>query len=102
MIEGLCSCLPDLSAHVIQRLSDDYEIDDLALIPKLQTDNNIHAPRLEIELSPTQHDTFALAVNPFIYDQKSTWGNSYFKCKLWVSLLIFCTIKAKEDFFMFA
>ena len=102
MIEGLCSCLPDLSAHVIQRLSDDYEIDDLAPMPNLQTNNNIHAPRLEIELSPTQHDTFALAVNPFIDDQKSTWGNSYFKCKLWVSLLIFCTIKAKEDFFMFA
>ena len=43
---------------------------------------------LEIELSPPQHATLALAVNPFRDDQNSTWGNSYFKYKLWVSLLI--------------
>ena len=39
-------------------------------MPELQTDN-IQVPRSEIELSPLQHDTLALAVNPLSYDQNS-------------------------------
>ena len=69
MIEGLYNCLPDLSDT--ETVSDDYGVDDLAPMPELQTDNNIQVPGSEIELSPSQHDTLALAVNPLSDDQNS-------------------------------
>ena len=73
MIEGLYNCLPDLSDT--ETVSDDYGIDDLAPMPELQTDN-IQVPRSGIELSPSQYDTLALAVNPLSDDQNSG-VNSY-------------------------
>ena len=65
----LYNCLPDLSDT--ETVSDDYGIDDLAPMPELQTDNNIEVPGSEIELSPSQHDTLALAVSPLSDDQNS-------------------------------
>ena len=69
MVEGVYNCRPDLSDT--ETVLDDYGIDDLAPMLELQTDNNIQVPWSEIELSPSQRDALALAVNPLSDDQSS-------------------------------